>query len=419
MPDLVRLLEAAAVSEFSACRELIGLFSRRTIHMLNEQPCDEYGCVRLNLRPNECCTFVWSLGELGVKFMPCQDSIAYRRLHLIAKPKLPAPGSLSLSNSIRLVSSSRQCHWSPATVPSLIDYQLHGLLATKLALADKLYLSELLLRIERDISSAYEETDVCDLFETLGMLSSAIDEEESVHSDLVLNMDKNATSNDNDEKKADFVQETGEGKPLETYICERLLTSLAVASVEILPKFTCRGLLRILTVLCQMPFQSDYIVEAIEHCIDDGEKLMGQKTDNEDAIDSVVSVTLALRAALAEDDVSQSQLSGEQNGLKAILRRAWKSSSVESLDEIEQTTEQEIDIKVVAERLFAAAAALEALRVEQKASLLIVDRHGFELGQCREAIDQYRRIDFGQESRVDQQQRMRYMSKRLLSRLLP
>jgi hypothetical protein len=133
----------------------------------------------------------------------------------------------------------------------------------------------------------------------------------------------------------------------------------------------------------------------------------------------VVSVTLALRAALAEDDVSQSQLSGEQNGLKAILRRAWKSSSVESLDEIEQTTEQEIDIKVVAERLFAAAAALEALRVEQKASLLIVDRHGFELGQCREAIDQYRRIDFGQESRVDQQQRMRYMSKRLLSRLLP
>ena len=107
LPDLVRLIEAAALSKVPAYRELIGLFSRRALHVLNELPRDEAGALQLNLSSQEICTLVFSLGELGVSYMPFHggdDTVAHRRLHLIARPRLPNPSSLAQPSAIKLVS---------------------------------------------------------------------------------------------------------------------------------------------------------------------------------------------------------------------------------------------------------------------------------------------------------------------------
>ena len=104
--DLSRLMEALSVSDSYGCRELIGLFVRRVLHLMNEFPVDESCSVQLDLSPKQMCTFLASLGDLGVRYSPYQENreLAHRRLHLATKPSLPNPNSMPIESSIQLVS---------------------------------------------------------------------------------------------------------------------------------------------------------------------------------------------------------------------------------------------------------------------------------------------------------------------------
>jgi hypothetical protein len=111
LSDLVRLLEALALSDAAGTRELIGYFTRQVIHLINDSPQDESGSIPLKLRPTDLSTFIWSLGKLGVTYSTSggDKSLAHRRLHLVAKPRLMDRSkfdTLSIPSAIRLVSNS-------------------------------------------------------------------------------------------------------------------------------------------------------------------------------------------------------------------------------------------------------------------------------------------------------------------------
>lgn len=106
--DLVRLCEALATARGALGRERVSLFVRRVVQLLNE----EYKNKVFKLGAAEMATFVWSLGELGVKFSPGLDdpSSAHRRLHVTTD--LPLPTEQQIGDLPPL-------HWSNLVRPLL------------------------------------------------------------------------------------------------------------------------------------------------------------------------------------------------------------------------------------------------------------------------------------------------------------
>jgi hypothetical protein len=99
--DLVRLCEAAARTDLSVGRELISLFTRRVVRLLNSGHYrSEYHDVT-SLGPGDTVTLLWSLGELGVKYHPKdrEKASAHRRLNLVTSlPTLNKDELIMLSN---------------------------------------------------------------------------------------------------------------------------------------------------------------------------------------------------------------------------------------------------------------------------------------------------------------------------------
>ena len=310
---------------------------------------------------------------------------------------------------------------------SLLLSQLRGLVATKLALHDKHYLNQLLAHMLHASTSIQDAHDICDVLESLMTLKSMIDEEEPVFA--AGDVEKNITATVTDESSPEQTEEKCEGKSTETAIIYKpLLTAVALAAIDVLPKFTAEGMLRIVTVLCNAPFQCDDLVAAIEGEIDQREKNLAERTDLETAIQTALSSVLSIKSAILAEggEDSKSPLSAVQNGLRSIFRHTTKDSDDEIPDKPEsaQTPDHLVDIKEVEEFLVAATSALNLLQASFEADTKLpvngVDQE-FALSRCRVAIDQYRRIDFrqgSQETRFDQQRR-RDISKKLLSRLLP
>ena len=298
-------------------------------------------------------------------------------------------------------------------------------MATKLALQDKPYLNQLLAHILSLSMSLQDETVICDLLECIMTLKLTIDDEEPLFS--AEDMDKNTTATVTEMSSSELIKEKGEEKSVETDInYGPLLTAVASACIDQLPTFTAEGMLRIVTVMCNVPFQCDDLISAIESEVDQREQNLEQPTDLESSIQIALSSVLSIKdRILDEDDDSKSPLSAVQNGLRSIFRQSTKDLDDEIPDEPEATPDHSLDTKEVKQLLIAATSALDSLKASfqadtMRSSVKSVDNE-FALSRCRVAIDQYRRIDFRQgsrESRFDQQRR-RDMSKRLLSRLLP
>jgi hypothetical protein len=107
--DLVRLCEAAARTNLTSVREMIGLFARRFVSHLNGPGQHDLSA----LNAGEFVILVWALGELGVKYAHVGEdaSSAHRKLHLVTRLPLVAtkPTALDpLSNAsvIKLVRDS-------------------------------------------------------------------------------------------------------------------------------------------------------------------------------------------------------------------------------------------------------------------------------------------------------------------------
>jgi hypothetical protein len=96
--DLVRLCEAAARTTLMSAREMISHFVRRFVCYLNDLSSDHLEA----LGPGDVVILVWSLGMLGVRYLPGKDDVlsAHRRLHLVsALPFLNEDQLITLSNS--------------------------------------------------------------------------------------------------------------------------------------------------------------------------------------------------------------------------------------------------------------------------------------------------------------------------------
>lgn len=81
--DLARLCYAAAHMQSVTARELLGVFTRRVVQLLNDDQSTLRDCVR-RAEPTERAILIWSLGELGVRHQPDADkSSAYKRLQIV------------------------------------------------------------------------------------------------------------------------------------------------------------------------------------------------------------------------------------------------------------------------------------------------------------------------------------------------
>lgn len=113
--DLVRILEAVASSDATESRELVGHFSRKVLQHLNSLPRDEEGLLHLKgLRDCDKCTLIWALGRLGIRYSldDSDRSAAYRRLHLLSRPRFVVRDRLSdvsIDSLCRLVRVSLCC----------------------------------------------------------------------------------------------------------------------------------------------------------------------------------------------------------------------------------------------------------------------------------------------------------------------
>jgi hypothetical protein len=106
LKDLIRLGEAAARTTLMSAREMISHFTRRFVCYLNDLSSDHLE----SLGPGDVVILVWSLGTLGVRYLPGKDDVlsAHRRLHLVSRLPFPNEDQLiTLSNS-RLVMLVRQ-----------------------------------------------------------------------------------------------------------------------------------------------------------------------------------------------------------------------------------------------------------------------------------------------------------------------
>ena len=98
IPDLVRLCEALATSGDALGRERVSLFVRRVVQLINGSE-DE-----LQLPASNMISFIWSLGELGVKYHSDEkdSKVAHRRLGLVRDLPLTSFDELQLLSNQQL-----------------------------------------------------------------------------------------------------------------------------------------------------------------------------------------------------------------------------------------------------------------------------------------------------------------------------
>lgn len=287
---------------------------------------------------------------------------------------------------------------------------------------DLKYTTQILLHIENGLMNLKNEDDVCVLVETISLIKVLVDDDSREPSRNEVSLNTTSTEGGN----TDSGIETDKVKSECSIVCERMLTKLGRTCIDLAVGMSNQAILRVLTVLCRLPLHCDGLVTEIEQIIDGREEAVGQFPDFEAHIKQVSDSMRILRVSLMEHNSHTSTL---QNGLLAIFGRNSGGDDEASGDDASSTLSDEpLTLETVEKMLAETTETLDALKEALKSgamhSVHDMGKEGFELSRCKDALERYRRINFSESyegnTRGHTHERTdRFMTKRVLSRLLP
>ena len=304
---------------------------------------------------------------------------------------------------------------------------------------DKRYVADFLTFLENRISLVSEDSELCDLIQSIGMLSIStvsIDEPKLTF----LATDGNATRTDGLDASNFSNVRTEAAKVAGIDIneaCGRVLALLAARSADMVTDLRTDSLRKILTVFSLLPFQHDGLVDAIESEVETRRALL--ESSDESSVESLLEQASSSAKAVerillgAADDSQTTRLAALRHGLKALFTHSVDDEGEDdehrqALETIESSVGDELghQIKLMLQSVADASTEVEKLKkschISIDSSIKTTEYNViFELGRCSELIEHYRRVDFksgARQSRFDHERR-RGMAKRVLSRHLP
>jgi len=301
---------------------------------------------------------------------------------------------------------------------------------------DRALLIKVLALIEPTISSISKESDLCDLAESLvtirNYLSNEVQHSSNMthtrNSDTVafrLMQEQNTTIVANTTGTNETIQDGNTTEQINNSTlpdpvvseydtlrdaCARMLSILGAYATERVSTLKVDSLCRLLAVYSLSPFQADTFVE----------DLLQQAAKNAIEANSTVFGK--------NDDDSRMSLAALKKGLKSIFSPSTADNNNDNdkiAEEMKKFTEE---VGILVDRVTAAVTRVEecmgqigsASNVHTDTLLQgIQGGANFELGRCRELIDNYRRINFSTGRRLSRYDFDRDLGKRLLSRLIP
>jgi hypothetical protein len=415
--DIVRLCEAAVLSDVDGHgRELIiGLFARQVVKVLNEvleddSPSDTSIGIE-TASSTEISTLIWTLGEMGVKYSPVKQLPSKKMRLAFAGPLL---------RRIRVKSLNQMT----------LERLIRGMVLMKMTSKHQSFLLEVLVRISEIVPNASTGLQLCSLAEAIGILKEASKASSQKKKESI-----------NDETQSESVNEESKPSPeIEdrqlqiASITDQMLNSIATLAIDFSEKLTANEIRRLLEVYSLLPFQADTMIA----CLSD--EVTNRLEAFQDLRKDRTLVTL-LEDASKKSSVVRSSLFDDSNAsLFSSIRSRFVSlfkSSTESNDEDEVVNQiddegtkltEEI-ASVIQDSITATSDATNRAKADQSTLQLSLDNviqtleegASFELGRSLELIENYHRTEFAtgeRRSRYDKD-RKNYISKRVLSRLLP
>ena len=314
---------------------------------------------------------------------------------------------------------------------------------------DKQTITKVLELVEPMIASMNDESDLCELAESVAVITQSLTSEKlrtqlplsntTVSNTTIVNstvIDANATATPVESGNAtgsNATTTTSEFIALET-ISSRMLSSLASHSAERVSNLKADSIRRLLGVFSLLPFQADDLINACEEEIANREALLQSAAATasvEDLLRQAAKNALAANTTVfGKDEDSSSTLKALKRGLKSIFSSApepAENEDDEAAQEMKRFTEE---VGGLLNKVTASVTKVDACMEQigtasnvhtDTALQRIVEGANFELGCCRELIDNYRRIEFSTGRRKSRYnyERSRHIGKRLLSRLVP
>ncbi len=413
--DIVRLCEAAVLSDVDGHgRELIiGLFARQVVKVLNEVLDDEkQHSTSIDIETassTELSTLIWTLGEMGVKYSAGKH-VAGKKMRLeFADPLLRA---------IRLKSLDQ------LTLERLI----RGLVLTKMTSSHQSFVLEVLKKISEKVPNVTSGADLCSLAEAIGILKEA--------SKTSSPKNKETT---NDEVESELVDEevvqSEEIQKQISIISDQMLNSVASLTIDFVEKLTANEIRRLLEVYSLLPFQADATIASLSDEV-------SRRLEALQSLQKDQGLASLLKDASKKGSVVKSSLFDDSNtslfeSMRVKFFSIFRSSNnnVGEDDEVVQQTDDEGTklteeiASVIQDAISATSNASKRADADQSALTLSLDKiiqnleegASFDLGRSLELIENYHRTEFAtgeRRSRYDKD-RKNYITKRVLSRLLP
>jgi hypothetical protein len=311
---------------------------------------------------------------------------------------------------------------------------------------DKALIIKILELLKAKITTIHRESDLCDLAESVAAIRQSLGNEDliakHVNTTSTETKDLNQTSTDLNVTEVSFTNANAsdtEGTSNSTAItdydrlkknCEVMLTTLAKHGVERVGDLRADSLRRLLTVYSLLPFQADELVDVFESEVSQRQLLLeaaSSTTSIEELLDTAAKNALSANTTVfGKEEDGSSAMAALRNGLKSIFAPA-EIEDEEQSQEMKEFTEE---IGALLNKVTASVTKVDecmeqigsASNIHTDTALQgIVDGTNFELGRCRELIDNYRRVEFStgrRRSRYDYES-SRDIGKRLLSRLIP
>ncbi|KAG7351141.1 hypothetical protein IV203_010501 [Nitzschia inconspicua] len=418
--DLVRLCEATVLGDVDGHgRELIiGLFARQVVATLNDA-LERKTTFSLNFdsgSPSEMATLIWSLGELGVRLLPSgvENHSASKRMRLVSlnlilsKIEVAALDLAGLNRLVRGLVLMKAMPQALSLFPPILER-----------------ISELLPEVENG-------SELCDIAASLGLVKEAMakpehgekksggdDVEESSSDSTVVAITKEETEKDNTARYE-----------LNTAV-DGVLDSIGSVVQELCPRLTAKDIRRILEVYSLLPFQADDMVDAIANEVVGRLSAIEELSKNrtlDDLLADAKQKSAIVKSTLYEE-ADKSFLDSIKSGFLSLFGSNNDEQKEDEEEPDERTVMTERIASMIQDSVATTSKAAERAQAEEsillttldESLLLLREEVSFELGQCVELIENYRRIEFStgkRRSRYDRDRR-NDIAKRVLSRLFP
>jgi hypothetical protein len=309
--------------------------------------------------------------------------------------------------------------------------------------SDRVFLLDVLFEVENRSKDMNSAELCCDLAESIAVVKEAVDPANARVTKYVKEQPQKKELNTTETKSHLPENDTRDSQDgtgalpvvgdasIDTEMarsCDTILVAVAVEAGRMSKDLRADAFRRLLMVYSLLPFQADDLVDTIEGEIAKRRKHL--KSSSRDMsvgalLREAATNTNAVNATLFGEPAEDSRINAIKNGIKSFFRYP-DSDGTEDGDEEKKISEELSEmIRNSAASTFKAAQILEEIG---SASLVTPDDviqnleagAAFELGRCKELIENYRRIEFSTGTRRSRYGKGRKdIAKRVLSRLMP